>query len=680
MGIKADITTVQTALDMDKIDTTPLSPERLPLSIYDAIVTSADRYGNKTAIEYILDGDCIGPKQIPFAKKAIHQLVNITKGKKFAAPYRKISFTQLAQSVTQLANALTFFGITKDEVTSIVLPNFPEMYFSLWGAETAGIANPINPLLDSKIIKEIMITAKSKVLIALGPVPGSDIWDKILKIKDDIPSLKAVICLFGDDIPIHADNKVPVYNFEKLVAQQETKVFIGVEPNQQDICSYFHTGGTTGLPKLAKHIHLNEITNASQMNLISPIETDDKILIGLPIFHVNAAISGLASILKGSTILLAGPSGFRGKNIIKNLLTIIDNFNVAFMTAVPTVYAGLLDLIAKGEVTGAKPASMKFAICGAAPLSPDLQTKFTHETNIGLVEGYGSTEGTAVSTIMPVHSLAKEAAVGLTIPGMKVCIGDIDSNGNLIRLCDTGEAGEILIAGNNVFPGYVDESHNHALWVYTEMGEKFLRTGDLGKQDELGYLSLCGRQKELIIRGGHNIDPKMIEDVAAAHPDVFLAAAVPRPDSYAGELPVLYVTVKAGSAVNENSLLEYMSKNVPERAAIPKAIYIIDEMPLTAVGKVFKPELVCLEIVQVIREVLTKELKANTFDVVAVPDKKVGIKATITLNVNTLNLSSKALEQHGQETQNIQDNIKSMLTAYSFNYQIVSASPTLENS
>lgn len=661
MATKVDITTVKNALDMDKMDSATLLPSALPESIYDAITSSAERYGDKTAIQYILDGDCIGPKKIPFAKKAIHQLLKITKGKSFANPYREISFADVAKSVTQLSNALTQLGVTRHDVTSIILPNFPEMYFSLWASETAGIANPINPLLDAKIIKEIITTANSKILIALGPVPGSDIWDKVLEVKDSIPSLEAVICLFGNDIPTNKNNKVPVYSFEKLINKQNSKTLLATKPNQQDICSYFHTGGTTGLPKLAKHLHLNEITNASQMNLISPSTEDDLTLVGLPIFHVNAAITGMASILKGSTLLLAGPSGFRGKNIIKNLLTILDNFNVNFMTAVPTVYAGLLDLIAKGEVQANKPAKMKFAICGAAPLSPDLQTKFVEQTNINLIEGYGSTEGTAVSTIMPVNSIAQETSVGLTIPGMKVCIGDINSQGELIRLCDIGEPGEILIQGNNVFPGYVDESHNKALWVTTEQGEKFVRTGDLGKQDKHGYLSLCGRQKELIIRGGHNIDPKMIEDVAASHPKVFLAAAVPRPDSYAGELPVLYVTISAEDPIAKEDLFAYMQSNVPERAAIPKDIYIIDEMPLTAVGKMFKPELVCREVKRVIIREFNESLPNLPYQVEVMPDKKQGILATITI------------KEDQEQALITQDQIKKVFTSYSFNYQVITA-------
>jgi len=656
MGSTFDITNVTTQHEMNQMDVSSIAPERLPSCAYQAIVQAARNHPDKTAIQYILDGDCIAENKIPFSKKLIHKLIKVTKGKTFAKPYREISFGQVARRVTQMANALTNLGLERDDVASIILPNFPEMYFSLWGAETAGIANPINPMLDSKIIKEIVTTANSKILIALGPVPGSDIWQKTLDIKDKIPSLEAVICLFGDDIAAKNNGEVPVYSFEKLLAKQSAIELQCPLPQQSDVCSYFHTGGTTGLPKLAKHSHLNELTNAAQVNLMLPLSQDDTILIGLPIFHVNAAITGLASIMLGSTVLLTGPSGFRGKNVVRHLLTLLENYQVAFMIAVPTVYAGLLEQIANNQVDLIRPSKIKFAICGAAPLSPELQKKFMEQTGIALIEGYGSTEGTAVSTLMPLHPIAKQTSVGLTIPGMTVAIGDIDSDGHLTRLCEVDEAGEILIAGNNVFPGYVDDSHNQSIWVTSPDGQQLMRTGDLGKRDEYGYLSLCGREKELIIRGGHNIDPKMIEDAATGHPDVFLAAAVPRPDSYAGEIPVLYVTTKADTTVTPEQLLIFMTEHVPERAAIPKRIDIIDEMPLTAVGKLYKPELMCREITQVIE--LSINDMPQSVNVVTMPDKKRGNAATITVSGSS------------QEQTAIEQAITERLAMYSFNYQI----------
>ncbi|WP_262974672.1 AMP-binding protein [Pseudoalteromonas sp. TB51] len=365
--------------------------------------------------------------------------------------------------------------------------------------------------------------------------------------------------------------------------------------------------------------------------------------------------------MKGCKILLASPSGFRGKNIIQNLLTLINNYDVAVMTAVPTVYAAMVEQITSQKIS-VPPLKMKFAICGAAPLSSDLQALFTKLTNTPLVEGYGSTEGSSVSTLMPVNPINKEASVGLPIPGITLKIADINEQGTLVKICDTLDVGEIIITGNNVFPGYVEDAHNQGAWVVDENGQQYFRTGDLGKIDESGYVSLCGRQKELIIRGGHNIDPKMIEDAATSHPDVTLAAAVPRPDSYAGEVPVLYVTLSPNSTLKLDALTAYVSANIPERAAIPKAIYIIDEIPLTAVGKIYKPELVCLEIKQTITEALSEQLINKAVQINVFADKKLGIKATILVNEDELN----ALQQQ----------IKTLLTPYSFNYEVLALKTT----
>jgi len=659
MVTKYDVTNIKTIVDLNKLDMSRLSPGALPDSIFDAIRTSAERFPNKVAIKYILDGDCLGKDQIPIKKKLIHQTLKLLQGKEFAAPYREITFAQLAQSVTQIANALRLAGIEKDDVTSIVMPNFPETYSLLWGSSTAGIANPINPLLEANIIKEIVISAKSKILVALGQVPGSDIWQKILSIKDQIPGLKTVISVFGDDIPANNSSQVPVVSLKNFIKGHNSTQLNFIPPQQDDICAYFHTGGTTGLPKLAKHRHLNQLTNAAQVNLISPLTQNDTMLIGLPIFHVNAAVAtGLSSIMLGSTILMASPAGYRGKNIFDNLLSILDNFNVAFMMGVPTVYAGLLENIEKQGNKFKRPRQMKLAICGAAPLSPELQKNFSEKMGIPLIEGYGSTEGSSVSTLMPVNDVASEPAVGLPIPGIDIRIADIDQHGELIEFCKLGDVGEIVIAGNNVFPGYVEDLHNQDLWVTGKNHQSFVRTGDLGKFDANGYLSLAGRQKELIIRGGHNIDPKMIEDCAAEHPDVYLAAAVPRPDTYSGELPVLYVTAKEGHNLNETELMAFLQEHIPERAAIPKTVNIIKEMPLTAVGKIFKPSLVGEEIKRIITAELAETLQQIDWSVDVEPNKQKGLLATI-------KISSVA------DMKQIEQDILQRLHGYCFKYWVV---------
>ncbi|GAB2989402.1 AMP-binding protein [Psychrosphaera aestuarii] len=660
-----DITGVRTSDDIGLLDTSSITEQKLPNSLYRAIKESAQYCPNQIAIKYILDGDVISQDKIPFAKKVLHKAIKLLKGQEYAAPYREVTYSQLANKVTQTANALRKLGINRKDVTSIIMPNFPETYYTLWGASTAGIANPINPLLDASIIKEIMLSSNTKVLIALGPLPGSDIWQKVLAIKDEIPNLKAVISVFGKSIPADKQNKVPVLSFSDLLKQEQAEELEFEEPNQRDICAYFHTGGTTGLPKLAQHTHLNQLTNAGQVNLISPVSPGDTIFVGLPIFHVNAAVAtGIGPIMNTSTILLAGPAGYRGKNVMANLLTLIKNYKVSLIMAVPTVYAGILTELEKRNEENFSLPDLKLAISGAAPLSSELQNKFIRETGINLIEGYGSTESSSVCSLMPVRSINEEASVGLIIPGMKVATVEIGSDDQLIKQCGVGEVGEIVIAGNNVFPGYLDEAHNKNLWVTLEDNISYVRTGDLGRFDKHGYLSLAGRKKELIIRGGHNIDPKMIEDTAMKHPEVQLAAAVPRPDTYSGELPVLYVTKTPNSTITSEELMVFMQKQTPERAATPKLVNIIEEMPLTAVGKIYKPELVCAQITSVVTQEVAKILDKEDFKVLVTIDKKLGIKTIIELS-----------DEKQEETER---QVKQQLVGYAFKYQLHFMSTTTQ--
>ncbi len=176
----------------------------------------------------------------------------------------------------------------------------------------------------------------------------------------------------------------------------------------------------------------------------------------------------------------------------------------------------------------------------------------------------------------------------------------LDDDNRYVRDAETDEIGVIAIRGPNVFAGYLDPAHNKGIWI-DRSGETWLNTGDLGRQDADGYFWLTGRKKELIIRGGHNIDPKLIEDALQSHPAVALTAAIGSPDAHSGEVPVAYVQLKAGAAVTEAELLEHAARSIPEKAAIPKRVKIATSLPTTAVGKLFKPALVEREIEETVR-------------------------------------------------------------------------------
>jgi fatty-acyl-CoA synthase len=291
------------------------------------------------------------------------------------------------------------------------------------------------------------------------------------------------------------------------------------------------------------------------------------------------------------------PAGYRGQGVIPNFWKLVERFGATSFSGVPTIYAALADL----PRDGADIASLRFAFCGAAPLPAEVARRFEAATGISLYEGYGLTEGACVSALNP-HGERRLGTVGLRLPYQAIGIWKVDGAGHATTPCASGEIGVIGIHGPNVFPGYLREQDNRDIWLKPG----WLNTGDLGYLDADGYLHLTGRAKELIIRGGHNIDPAMIEDALLRHPDVAIAAVVGQPNAHAGELPVAYVSLKPGSASPANELLAAAAKLIPERAAVPARIEILQEMPLTSIGKVARAELRLRAAEQVFQECLAQ--------------------------------------------------------------------------
>jgi fatty-acyl-CoA synthase len=191
--------------------------------------------------------------------------------------------------------------------------------------------------------------------------------------------------------------------------------------------------------------------------------------------------------------------------------------------------------------------------------------------------------------------------VGLRLPHQEVRLFALGADGRPSGFAAPGATGVIGIRGPNVFPGYLRESDNRDIWI----DGGWFNTGDLGRFDDTGYLTLCGRAKDLIIRGGHNIDPLMIEEALTKLPSVAMAAAVGQPDRHAGELPVAFVVPKPGVQATAETLLQEARSVIPERAAVPVRIELLPALPLTTVGKVSKPHLRLLAIDHVLREALS---------------------------------------------------------------------------
>jgi fatty-acyl-CoA synthase len=294
------------------------------------------------------------------------------------------------------------------------------------------------------------------------------------------------------------------------------------------------------------------------------------------------------------------PAGYRAPGLLDQFWAIARRFGATTFSSVPTVLSSLLD---KPWPEGGVP-TLRHVLCGAAPLPRQVALDFERLTGARIHEGYGLTEGACVSTLNLLHGRRQLGTVGVRLPYQEVRLFALGVDGKPTGLTAQGASpGVIGIRGPNVFQGYLRAGDNDGIWI----AGGWFNTGDLGRWDEHGHLVLCGRAKDLIIRGGHNIDPQLIEDALAKHPAVAMAAAIGQPDRHAGELPVAYVALRAGSRIDADDLLEHARAAIPERAAVPVRITILPALPLTTVGKVSKPHLRAMAFERVLREALDAE-------------------------------------------------------------------------
>jgi fatty-acyl-CoA synthase len=311
----------------------------------------------------------------------------------------------------------------------------------------------------------------------------------------------------------------------------------------------------------------------------------DVVICPLPMFHVFAVYPVLMSMIaSGGHVVFPTPAGYRGDGVLDNFWKLVERWKVTYLITVPTALSALMQRPINADVS-----TLRGAFSGSAPLPVELYNRFEAATGVKIIEGYGLTECTCLVSINPPEGAKKIGSVGIPFPYTHVRILHSDAEGRVTKDCGVDEVGEICVSNPGVFEGstYTEVDKNRNLFAEG----RYLRTGDLGRLDAEGYLFITGRAKDLIIRGGHNIDPAEIEEALMRHEAVAFVGAIGQPDSFAGELPCAYVELVAGKSVTPADLLEFARQHVHERAAVPKHVEILQELPKTAVGKVFKPDL-----------------------------------------------------------------------------------------
>lgn len=596
--------------DRDAIEAEkPWAERNAAKSIYEFLGRARDAHGDKPAISF--------------------QLL-------FGATDRAetLTWSQYHAKVTQAANLFRSLGVGPGDVVAFVLPNCTETAVTVLAGAVAGIVNPVNPLLDADQISSILRETKAKVVVTLKAFPKTEVAQKVAEAVRHAPAVKAVLEIDLNRylsppkswiVPfVRPKNPVAhtarVLNFTAECARHPSDKLMFEDVRKDRVAAYFHTGGTTGMPKVAQHKVSGMVYNG-WLGAKLMFKASDVVICPLPMFHVFAIYPILMSMIaSGGHVVFPTPAGYRGDGVFDNFWKLVERWKITYMITVPTALSALMQRPIDADVS-----SLRGAFSGSAPLPLELYKRFEKATGVQIIEGYGLTECTCLVSCNPPEGLKKIGSVGIPLPYTHVRILKHDAAGKATD-CGVDQIGEICVANPGVFPGstYTEADKNRDLFAEGI----YLRTGDLGRMDTDGYLYITGRAKDLIIRGGHNIDPAEIEEALAGHEAVAMVGAIGQPDAHAGEIPCAYVELVQGATVTEEALLDYARKHIHERAAVPRTIEILDELPKTAVGKVFKPDLRRLAI----RRVYNDALKTAGLPVrveAVVEDKKRGLVAQV---------------------------------------------------
>ena len=380
------------------------------------------------------------------------------------------------------------------------------------------------------------------------------------------------------------------------------------------------TGGTTGHPKVARLTNRAMVASCVSSRMALDYRKGDRCMIPLPLFHVGGLFVGVGACLSvGATFFIPGPAGARDPAFVTHFWKIVEQHRVTHGGGVPTTLGALADI----PVGDCDISSLRIAATGASICPLEIERRFLARWGGACVQQvYGMTElaGGITHDVFGVKPRAE--AVGTRNPMVELAIL---AGGELHTGPWPSPVGELLTRGPQVFPGYVDKRQTEEAFY-----EGWLRTGDICRIDADGFVYIMGRAKDVIIRGGHNIDPRTIEDAALEFPGVALAAAVGRPDAYAGEVPMLFVSAQPDTTIDPQALADFVQERILEPPARPRAVSIITEMPVTPIGKIFKPKLREIAAGEAARELLAAEGLAQDVKVEAVTDPSRGLYLRVT--------------------------------------------------
>jgi fatty-acyl-CoA synthase len=462
-------------------------------------------------------------------------------------------------------------GVGPGDVVSILVPHCTSVSVAYWSAMSFATVHPLNLLFSREAIAAQLADARAKILFTPPPRAPGGLFEKVEGVAQSVPTLERIVTL-----PL--DGRV-AFGDETLSPDFDWRDPSPATASPDRVVAILPTGGTTGAPKAARLTNRNVTASAVATMLAIDVRPSDRFLVALPMFHVGGAFCGaLPALAGGATQIIPTAASLRNPEVIANFWRIVERQRVTLGGLVPTA----LGAVAGIPVDGADISSLRLFATGASVCPPEIERRFLAAWPGDCVRQiYGMTEFAGAITQTPHNLGQKPGSVGFPVALAEVAVlaGGILHRG-------PSPTGEIVARGPQVFAGYADPRHGAG-----SFDDGWLRSGDLGRIGADGEIYVTGRIKDIIIRGGHNIDPAGIEDAALGFPGVALAAAVGRPDPHSGETPMLFVSPSPGASIDPAALGQFIEGRIMETPARPRAIVVIAEMPLTPVGKIFKPRL-----------------------------------------------------------------------------------------
>jgi len=507
---------------------------------------------------------------------------------------REVSYGELERSSSILARALIELGVKKGDRVALLLPNTPQMILSFFGIwKAGGMVVPLNPLYTERELEHALLESGAETVVVLTPF-----YDKIkaiqpktrlrnviaTNVKEYLPPLKRILFTWlkeqkdGHRIALHSEH----FWLGDLLRKYSALPRSGVKTRPEDPALLLFSGGTTGTPKAVVGTQHALFIAGFQIrtwfkNMLK--EWDDIIMLNMPLFHAYGLVGVMATGLVGHNPFALIPN----PRDLDDLLTTIQKVRPAFLPGVPTLFNALLNhsKVKSGQVDL---TSIKLCISGASSLLAETKQRFESITGGRIVEAYAMTESMLGATVSPVMGVYKPGSIGIPLPDVELRIVDAETGQEEL---EPGQVGEILLYAPQVMQGYWNKPEETA----NILRDGWLYTGDIGYQDEDGYVFIVDRKKDLIKPSGFQVWPREVEEVLASHPAVAEVCVAGVPDAYTVEAVKAWVVLQPDQQVSAEELRAYCRENLAAYK-VPKTVEIRDSLPKSTVGKILRRELV----------------------------------------------------------------------------------------